>query len=83
MSTNVDISINSEFLDVDMNLTVDGEEEVFVMEITISGSDDLRGFKVGTVVNGIECNIDIVNIGLWNLDDKVLKITSIKIDLWD
>lgn len=83
LSTNVDISINSEFLDVDMNLTVDGEEEVFVMEITISGSDDLRGFKVGTVVNGIECNIDIVNIGLWNLDDKVLKITSIKIDLWD
>lgn len=83
MSCSVNININSKFLNIDVDLTVNCEEQVFVMEVTISGSSHVGCFEVGTVVSMVEINIDVLNIGLWNIKNKVLKITSIEIDLWD
>jgi len=83
LSGDVDIDINSEILDVDMDLAIDCEEKVLVMEVTIGGSGHLDCIEVGTVVSMVEFNIDIVKFGLRDLNDKVLEITSIEVDLWD
>jgi len=83
LSGDINIDINSNRLDLNADFTINCEEQVFVMEVTIGSGGCLGNVEVDTVVSVVEFDIDIVNIRLWDLDDKVLKISSIEVNLWD
>jgi hypothetical protein len=66
-----------------VHLSVNGDEEVLVVEVTIGGGNNLTGLKIGTVISVVELDSNILDIWAWDVKLKVLKISTIEVNLWD
>ena len=82
MLRNIDFHIDAHLFDFNVSRSGNGDP-VGVGEISGQVSGDTISKELGSVVGVVGIEGDVADWWLWKSNSDVLKVTSIKVNLWD